>query len=391
MNISRRAFYAFTTMLAILCQINVASAQGELGATADELTPQRAFGLSASQFGAVLEYPDLRNKVLIKQLIEDGPLKRFADTVRINFNVFEVEGGDSSLGLSWEYKKSLSSYTFQEDSAIHTGLDIGLDSRGNLAFDAEVNPKDFLEIDLSLSVIRSQGGVIRRATPAQARKFMDVAKGLAGLSEKELANSQLNRDLIQDIRSLMNTQWYTEVSGDVGYETDQKFNNQQLRFGSHLALDVKAWNSNDLLAKLNVLDYPFALTRWLAGNEDNWRPSGAALPTFLAGIDYVTPTENELRSAAGDTSDFFRFKAEISYRSLVADIFGAPTFFEANLRYYKEINPSGQIEAASLDKQTLFTMALLFPRDFYISYSEGKLPFDLADEQVFSMGFKIGF
>jgi hypothetical protein len=176
-----------------------------------------------------------------------------------------------------------------------------------------------------------------------------------------------------------------------GLESNQSFDDKQYYYGLQSGFDIKAWNPDSALAQFNILDYPFALTRMIMGNDPRWMPRGSALPTFLVGIDQVIPQDADPRTLAGDDSAFPRFRFEAAYRTLVGHVGGQPAFFEVNFRHYHEIGASETVVSASLDRYTYVAAALLLPKGMYVSYSAGKLPLDAEDDRVFELGFHYGF
>jgi len=84
-------------------------------------------------------------------------------------------------------------------------------------------------------------------------------------------------------------------------------------------------------------------------------------------------------------------KLQAGYRTMVGHIQGQAAFFEANIRHYQEVSPSAAVKAASLDHSTVFTAVLLLPKGMYVSYSNGRLPFDLKNSRVYEAGFRYSF
>ena len=66
-------------------------------------------------------------------------------------------------------------------------------------------------------------------------------------------------------------------------------------------------------------------------------------------------------------------------------------FFNANIRYYQELNAESEIISADLDDHIYFVMALQSSSGFYVSYANGKLPFDAKNNEIYSIGFNYKF
>jgi hypothetical protein len=162
--------------------------------------------------------------------------------------------------------------------------------------------------------------------------------------------------------------------------------------GITIDLGIKAWNENNLLSKLNILDYPFAMLRLITSTDKRFTPYGSTLPTFQFSIDYVIPQNDTIRKQlVNNLNPFPRFKFETGFKTLVSNIKNDNIFFSANFRYYQEIKAPKEIVAAKLDMQMYFVMAIESSNGFYVSYANGKLPFDAKNDEVYSIGFNYKF
>lgn len=102
----------------------------------------------------------------------------------------------------------------------------------------------------------------------------------------------------------------------------------------------------------------------------------------------IDPTDDAGRAAALGTTSlnrYYRTDLEVLYihtlnwKNLVQSI-------EFNYRYFRESSPPGAIEAAGLDRHQLITYRIGLPKDLFIAYSKGKLPFDRRDDRIFEIG-----
>jgi hypothetical protein len=148
------------------------------------------------------------------------------------------------------------------------------------------------------------------------------------------------------------------------YETDQSFDNQQAVYGISFTY-----------GKMGIFE-----------------------ETDFFGVDVrrgrVDPSKDKARQAAlGTTSlgGYYRNELEVLYVypvSATLPLFGKMTdSFEFNYRYYEESGAPAAIEAAKLDKFFLRTFRLNLKHDLFIAYSQGKLPFDVAEDEFFTLGF----
>ena len=343
---------------------------------------------------ALTEDPATLDRSLATLLSKESPLRQFLDAGNVRLLAFDSDKGGEhqSIGLSYSLTKDIPRHYISKEPGKHDGLALNLFAEGMVAADPEANPRNFLDSRVSFEVFRSRGGAIK--TPEEIRNQLNQLEDAAAEDEtfEELLRDPKFVEAMRILRQHMSTQCYTAVAGEGGLEANQTFSEKRYYYGGRFTLDVKAWNPDSAWAKFNLLDYPFAFTRRYIFNIDReWMPRGSALPTLLAGIDMVDPSSGDPRAAVGDGSSFGRWRLEAGYRTLVGHVDGYAAFFEATIRHYQEINPSGAVKSASLDRSTVFSAALLFPKGVFVSYSAGKLPFDQKDSSVYSAGWQYKF
>jgi hypothetical protein len=366
------------------------------------LSSSLAFGAGAAEVQppagpvgrSLTEDPATLDRALTTLLAKESPLRRFLDAANVRLLAFDSDKGgeNQSLGLSYSFSKDIPRHYFTNAPGKHDGLALNLFAEGTIAADPDANPRNFLDSRVSFEVFRSRGGAI--ATSDQIRDQLNQLEDAAAENEtfEELLQDRNFVEAMRILRQHMSTQYYVAVAGEGGLEANQTFSEKRYYYGGRFAIDVKAWNPASAWAKFDILDYPFAFTRRYIFNSDpEWMPRGSALPTLLAGIDMVEPSSGDPRAAVGDGSSFARWRLEVGYRTLVGHVDGYAAFFEATVRHYQEINPSGAVRSASLDRSTVFSAALLFPKGLFVSYSTGKLPFDQKDSSVYSAGWQYKF
>jgi len=102
----------------------------------------------------------------------------------------------------------------------------------------------------------------------------------------------------------------------------------------------------------------------------------------------VEPGDDIARKAALRTTtlrNYDRYSIEASYQfqtgiALFPDI-------ELDYRWFRESNAPAAIKAARLDKFDLLTVRLGVMENFFVAYSDGKLPFDRENDRTFKAGF----
>jgi hypothetical protein len=323
-------------------------------------------------------------------------LEKILKGANIKLKVFESEDENesASLGFEYVYSKDIARYEFEKKNKQHAGLVMNFDANGNFAFDQDVNPNDFLDTNISLIWYRSIGGVLSKETDFKLmNQIEDVA--VEAKTIPELENLPEWRKLSEVIRNQLTDQYYFDLSATGGLESDQTFETKQYYYGVQIGLKVKGWNADrSAWASFNIFDYPAALLRVFSGVDKNWRPRGSSFPEILIGIDHIEPDAGTPRETiASDDSAFERIRFETSFRTLAASYNGVNAFLEANYRYYEEIDPSDNTEASELETYSYFTIALLMPKanGLYFSYTTGKLPLDVKEDQVYEIGFKYNF
>lgn len=348
--------------------------------------------LSLDQFLSFLGNPETVNKYLEDYLRQDNGWRILRD-IQFQFKTFSTHGRDSlsSLGFSYDFAKDVNKRYFSRQGASVLGQAVSVQARGNVAFDASANPEDFLESALSVSIFGSHGGAVESSD--SVRTLLNRLENmLVTIETEESLNASAAWTQFFDIaQSHLSTQVYWSIGGTGALESNQRFTTKQYVYGFDASFDVKAWNRNSMLASLNVFDWPFALVRWLSGTDPDFVPLGSTFPTVMAGIKRVDPQNGDPRYAIDSSSAFNRINLETAFRTPVGSLMGNEAYFEADFRYYREINPSSAIVAAHLDRESYFTGALTLANGFFVSYTTGRLPFDAKDDQIYELGFKYKF
>ncbi len=348
--------------------------------------------LSLDQFLSFLGNPETLNKYLEEYLRENNGWRILRD-IQFQFKTFSTHGQDSlsSLGFSYDFAKDINKRYFSRQGSSVLGQAVSVQARGNVAFDASANPEDFLESALSVSIFGSHGGAVESSD--SVRTLLNRLENvLVAIETEESLNASAARMQFFDIaQSHLSTQVYWSIGGTGALESNQRFTTKQYVYGFDASFDVKAWNRYSVLASLNVFDWPFALIRWLSGMDTDFTPLGSTFPTLRAGIKRVDPRDGDPRYAVDSSGAYNRINVEAAFRTPVGSLVGNEAYFEADVRYYREINPSAAIIAAHLERQSYFTGALTLSNGFFVSYTTGRLPFDAKDDQIYELGFKYKF
>jgi hypothetical protein len=336
-----------------------------------------------------LESPETRNTALAA-LLEPGHGLRFLRDVDWRLKTFDVEG-ETSLGMAFRYESRRDLDIRELDGGVR-GLGYDLSIEGNIAFESDLNPVDFLAARLALDWFTSRGGSKGPLTAQQQQRAVDLATRSAQFTERDpWLRSPEWAELKQLARSVFSTQVYWELGLDGAFESDQDFDAKNYVIGAHAVLEVKAWDDEGELATLNLFDYPAALVRYLSGYDTELTPRGSALPTLVVHLDHVDPEGDTPRAVAGDGSSYERVRVEAIYKAPLALLEAEEYALTANYRSYHELSPSSAIRAADLDHYDWFVLAIESDTGLFASFSRGRQPFDDEDASVYALGWRFHF
>lgn len=390
---NKKLLWPFCFFLLLSMISTGAAAQDEVNAGELVDRVSTATGVSrdsvASELLGILEDTETLNKVLGTLVAEKARLSFLRD-LNLRFKTFRTSGQDNSaaLGFGYSYSKDIRKDLYSQSSTSSSGLSFSAGADGNVSFDRQVNPQDFLDSKISFHFFHSHGGVTDMADTSIANRLHELAFELASIEDQDsLDASPLWKEYLSTVSGHMSTQFYVDLSLKAGLESDQDFRQKQYVYGLQLGFDLKAWNRNSNLANLNIFDWPFAIIRVFTGYDDELSPRGSTIPTVLVGIDQVDPKNDLLRFSIDDRSSYPRVRSEISFRTPIS----RSAHFGANFRYYRELDPSSAVKAANLDEYRYFTSALTLSNGMYVSYATGKLPFDDSDDEIYELGFQYNF
>ncbi len=293
------------------------------------------------------------------------------------------------MGFTYDFNFDYAS--FKENNKNRISNTLGLSATGNVAIDKKFNPSDFLETKVHYSYARFNGGVVTKSNREVFLKLDSIEDLL--VQEKDIRSvkaQQLWEEFGKNLE--LSNQYYYGISPKFAFESNQDFSAKQFTPGIAINLGAKAWNNSGTLSKLNIFDYPFAVLRLITGTDRRFTPYGSTLPIVAIVFDYVVPSSDSVRSKlAGNLNPYPRIKFETGFRTFITRIKKENIFFSANYRYYQELNAPAEIKKEELDTHSYFVMALQSTSGFYVSYANGKLPFDAKGDEIYSIGFSYKF
>ena len=347
-----------------------------------------------NRLNGLITNPELYNtlwKNYIDQAIVQDSIKwKFLRDLNVQFKSFQTENNpNTSLGFTYDFNFDYA--YFRENNKNRISNTFGISASGNVAFNKALNPADFTETKLHYSYSHFNGGVVTKSDTEVFLKLDSIEDLLVG--EKDMRSQraiQLWEEFGKNLE--LSNQYYYGVSPKFAFESNQDFSRKQFTPGIAIDLGAKAWNKSSTLSQLNIFDYPFALLRLIAGTDKKFAPSGSTFPTIQFVLDYVIPSTDTIRKGlVGDLDPFPRIKLETGFRTFITTVKKENIFFNANLRYYRELNAPEAIKKADLNTHAYLVMAVQSTSGFYISYAKGKLPFDAKTDEIYSIGFNYKF
>ena len=393
-----RSFFRCVTV-AMICTLCFAEARAqtepECGVTnLDACIPEAIRSLLPDDFDLteLLEDPETLNRIL-RGITSDPGLANVLGDLQVDFKTFySADSAQTSLGVGYTYDKSIVSSPGPQTGGSFSGFDFAVQAEGNISFNPDLNPRDFLRSKISISYFQSGGGVAPsgQGYAETAEALANEVTRLAGIDDEEELNRQA-RALEDSIKTRLTNQVFFSFGLAGSLESDQSFDEKQIVGDVTFGLDVKAWNPNSTLAKLNIFDWPFAVLRYLLGSDDVISPRGSNIPTVLLGAGIVDPTANSMREPLGEMSAYPRFNFEAAFKSVLLDTEATTISFQSDFRYYRELGASTAIETADLDDAAYLVVALVSSNGMFVSYSRGRLPLDVNSDRVYELGFKLKF
>lgn len=327
---------------------------------------------------------------VLEQTFDKAKDNNFLKDLNLKFKTFQYDTV-SAIGLTYSFQKAIKTSYMNSSSASSSGLNFSLHTNGNIAFIKKNNPNDFLKSGISLSYFISNGGAAE-ITDALSDSLTQIEIKLSNYTNIDsLNNSPLWKNYLNLVYQYLSTQLFFDFSLQANLESNQDFTMKNYVYSANLGIDIKAWNRNSTLAQLNILDWPFAIARWLTGTDDNISPLGSSFPTLLFNISYVDPSSDPLRKSLNETKKYPRFGFEAAFKTLVSRTLGGELFASADLRYFKEFGASQVIGNFNLDNSFYFVIELRQEDGFFVSYTTGNLPYDLQTNDVYAIGFNYNF
>ena len=349
----------------------------------------------------------------------------FAKGLQIDPKVISAtDDSGTTFGIEYKYNRAR-----RTGLSGNTDLSFSLHSEGLVGVDSKVNYNHFLTHGFSLSVLD-----IFPREEIEDKEMVEEHKKLAGvinrkyfrpwqkLAEKE-AKTDDDRAAMTDLYNSAKTDLepYGELlvgpNGQQWELRDERGNTKGFinalydrvvkRRVVYLMADLNAEAETDdrftdaqlvgsasLRAKLEMpfLDFPFEMLRSGGGRPKSFlnRKGG---PYIWGGIGLVDPSNNDTRKAIALEDDtFLRAHVGLFYRTEVLSLDAEKSVaLELTWRYYHEFDAPRGIRQEKLDETSYFRVTLLFPKNLFIEYTNGKLPLDVQNAETIMGGWRYNF
>jgi hypothetical protein len=311
----------------------------------------------------------LKEKEFVAVAMESPFLKGKLDVLPFDttFKVIDLEEGDSVLALDFGYRHEFSNNTYAQEGKRSKSYKFDFDLRGTATQNDEENPRNFIESSLSFA-FSSRPNFTDKAILST---LLDMDRVKECTTDRDLQNDKecilLEKLAIDASMESAGFTYFMDYGVDIGYETDQSFN------ASNTTLS--------LFGRVTLKDYRNKTFMGLSG----------IIPTVRLAIESVDPSAETPRAITGDDSDYERFTAEFHVDVPLIELMNIAYTFSFNYRSFSEFGASDIVKDVNLDRYHLRTFSLSAPAGLAISYSSGRLPFGLEEQQTIELGFKTYF
>jgi hypothetical protein len=317
-------------------------------------------------------FDELVNDSRLYQSFLDTPsIKSKLDSIplALKFKMIDRENDDSVVGLDFAYSHNFEKTKLNSNGSRESNFGFDFNINGTVTQKAEENPRNFIVAKISA---RYSDDPVFAISPAarSSEPLLKEATISYCLDDKHVDSDlcdQMDQDVYRNLFGALGGISFFDFGLDIGYETNQSFDAKNRTIGGFAYYSYENHNPSSFIGAFNIK------------------------PAILINIESVSPSDETPRAMAGDDSSFERISYEFSLNMPLDEFFNVPYTFTYNFRGYEEVSPSDLVEAANLDKYRLRTYSLITPVGLIASYSSGRLPFGLEDENIVSLGFQTYF
>lgn len=317
-------------------------------------------GKSAGEIKVAIEkivkdyFTDAEN--LNATIIESPYVLKYLHSVPLSleFKQLDVEDADNILGLSYDFNYELKNTQLNAQDRSSLSYRVTLNSNGLITQDSEENPFNFINSTLSISGTRSA------YSEKQSEERIEAVRKLI----QDIDNMDRRRQLFDILSDQFTNPWFYKFGAEIGLESDQSFDAKQSKASAFVFAHYDDLTGKTILGDLGIV------------------------PSVRLSIDYVNPNDETPRAVAGDNTSFYRVSGEAS---LWLPLNFNQMAFTYTYRTYQEFGASDIVKTSSLDRSHLRTYTISGPYGLFVSYSSGRLPFGIEDENAVKLGWQWNF
>jgi hypothetical protein len=283
-------------------------------------------------------------------------------------------------------------------------------SHGQVAFESEANPHDLLVTHLRLrwggtrplgrgpgrleraeSLPNPEGSALAGLAPGDFSRLSEEFGNATSSAEVEASPAfhSLTQVYFDELENALGPEllWDFELHG--GLETTQELSRRQVVFGTSLGGQIVSWDPDSRLSRWNLFDFPAAAVRWLAGQD--FRPSGRAYPSLVAGLDVVDASADDRRGRLTDEESLLRLKLEAGMSSPIVSTDVGALSLSAAWRFHVELSAPAAVRRSGEDDASFLELRLGLPKGWSLRYATGELPLDPQTDSVFAFGYELAW
>jgi hypothetical protein len=340
-----------------------------------------------------------------REELAEGRLARLLEGTRLELVGFEGgKDGDLAAGLGYALAKVLRPARAEAEPSVDFLLE------GRVAFEEERNVDDHQAATLRLrwAGARTLGPEsASRTAVADGLELPEVEslRELDALAFERLAThfdparvGELARD--PDFQTLAVRHFETlapRLADELAWafdlhaalETNQDLSSRQTVLGAAIAGRLTSFDPASKVSRYDIFDLPAACLRWLTGQDERLRLTGAALPSLVAGFDAVDAARDEARGALTEDEVYLRARFELEFASPAFRLNGRSVELSARWRYFREFDAPAAVDSAGTDDSSHLELRLGGRRGWFVAYSAGELPLDPRYDSTVTLGYAL--
>jgi hypothetical protein len=331
------------------------------------------------------------------------------DKLKLRYIEPDANGQNSGFGVTYDW--SARSNGSDKMPSLKPGTDFAfsrlsydLSAKGAYAFGDAQSNQNLSEIIASAQLMRANYGRLRFQDEAIGPAFQKCLGAIPAPTTDAAQRRENDRKFTQCIeengidtmlkQDTMAYGYWFDFHG--GVEGNQNLAERHTVFGLAGAFVSQPSEAGE---QMNILDWPFRQLRRAFSPDGNYV---APFPSVRLMIERLDAKDDAVRASLTDELTFTRASGEVTFNTIVASTNDGPVRFNISYRYFYELSAPRAIHDANLDTHEFTTAAFYFPArllpllasdnyEFFVRYTNGKLPFDLKSNQAYEVGISTNF